>query len=150
MYMTKFPAQCAPKRADYRSAYMNELFNRGLGQFFGTDIEKSIPSVNVLENAAAFELQVAAPGYHKEDFLVDVANETLTISVTKETAQVEEGKTFRRREFHYGNFRRSFRLSEEHLDTEAIQARYENGMLLVTIPKKETAKAPVSRRVDIV
>jgi HSP20 family protein len=149
MSLTKFPSQLAPKHVTYLPFQMEEFFHRSLDRFFGTDFADGLPSVNVMETPDAFELQVAAPGYNKSDFSVDVANETLTISASKEAETSEDGVSFRRREFQYGNFSRSFRLSDDVLDMGAIRARYENGMLFVNLPKKKNAKATLSRRIEI-
>ncbi len=149
MSLTKFSSQLAPKHVTYLPFQMEEFFNRNLDRLFGMDFADGLPSVNVMETPDAFELQVAAPGYKKSDFSVHVANETLTISASKEAETSEDGISYRRREFQYGNFSRSFRLSDEVLDMGEIKARYENGMLFVTLPKKKNAKATLARRVEI-
>ncbi len=99
------------------------------------------PSVNVAENDAAFRLEVAAPGLAKEDFKVNIEDNTLTISAeNKVENETKEGEKFLRREFGYSTFKRSFTLPET-IDVENIKAAYDNGVLHLTLPKIEVKKA---------
>ena len=118
--------------------FIDNFFNRSLGDFFGNDFVSSTPSVNVKEYDNRFELALAAPGLNKGDFDVKVENDHLTISAKHESKNEEtkEDGTFVRREFSYGSFERNFRLSE-NVNSEAISANYENGVLVVTLPKAE-------------
>ncbi len=105
------------------------------------------PGVNVVETPGAYRLEVAAPGLQKEDFSVEIEQKTLTISVEKEFPQLD-GETIKRREFGNYSFKRSFRLSDQ-IDTEGIDATYENGVLKVTLPKVEAAKEKPARKIEI-
>lgn len=101
----------------------------------------STPAVNIIENFPNFVVELAVPGLAKENFTVEVEEDTLKIA----SKQVEEKKDetdshFRRREFNYKNFERSFKIPE-NIKTEEIQANYENGVLRVTLPKMEEKKA---------
>ncbi len=99
------------------------------------------PSVNVAENDATFRLEVAAPGLAKEDFKVNIEDNTLTISAeNKVENETKEGEKFLRREFGYSTFKRSFTLPET-IDVENIKAAYDNGVLHLTLPKIEVKKA---------
>lgn len=104
----------------------------------------STPAVNIIENIANFVIEVAAPGMEKENFTVEVEKETLTISAkavsdTKEETTGENDSRFRRREFNYTEFTRSFKMPES-INTENIEANYNNGILRVTLPKTEEVK----------
>ena len=119
------------------------------------------PAVNIKEDADAYALLVAAPGYEKGDFEIKVEEDTLLLStVTKEvvpaeTADAEEAAapakevaTYTRREFNYGAFKRSFNLPET-VDSTKITANYVNGILTISIPKKEEAKPVPPRTIEI-
>lgn len=107
----------------------------------------SRPAVNIVENKDGFALELAAPGLTRDDFNVSVEKNTLTISASKETEQDEEGK-YRRREFSYFSFKRSFHLPES-IDANNISAKYENGVLSLQLAKKEEAKEKPVRTIEI-
>jgi len=92
--------------------------------------------VNIHETAGAFHLELNAPGRSKEDFKLNVENGLLTISFEKkEENKTEEHKTIRK-EFSAHSFKRSFNFDDQ-IDIEKIQAKYENGLLKLFLPKKE-------------
>jgi len=97
----------------------------------------NIPAVNVLETEKAFELDMAAPGMSKEDFEITVENDMLCISSELETSSESGEKNFTRKEFSYESFKRSFRLPE-NTKTDQIDAKYNDGVLHVIIPKTTT------------
>ncbi len=110
----------------------------------------TLPAVNVKENKEAFEIEVAAPGMSRGDFKVDLENNLLTItSERKEEKQEEEKGRFTRREFSYQSFRRSFTVPENLVDREKIAARYNDGILCITLPKKEEVKPKPARAIEI-
>ena len=102
----------------------------------------SIPAVNIIENLPNFVVELAAPGLQKEDFTIEVEEDTLKIASTKVEEKKEENddSRFRTREFNYTSFERSFKLPE-NIQVDNIQANYENGILKVTLPKMEEKKA---------
>ncbi|MBK5215103.1 MAG: Hsp20/alpha crystallin family protein, partial [Flavobacteriaceae bacterium] len=101
----------------------------------------SIPAINIIENFPNFVVELAAPGLQKEDFTIEVEEDTLKIASKKvEEKKEETDSQFKRREFNYKSFERSFKLPE-NIKTEDIQANYENGVLRVTLPKMEEKKA---------
>ena len=108
---------------------------------------KAKPAVNVLETGDAFRIEVAAPGLEKGDFIVDVDKNVLRIEVNKEF-KAEEGESYKRLEFGYYAFKRSFQLPET-VDTDGIDANYVNGILLIALPKKEEAKEKPARTIQI-
>ncbi|MEZ5040698.1 MAG: Hsp20/alpha crystallin family protein [Saprospiraceae bacterium] len=115
----------------------------------GTDgFVGSRPAVNISENKESFLLELAAPGLNKEDFKVSVEKNMLTVAANKETKS-EEGNQYRRREFNYLSFKRSFHLPSS-IDANAINATYENGVLYLTLSKKEEAKEKPARLIEIV
>src|SRR5579863_2758856 len=102
------------------------------------------PPVNIHETAEAYHLELSAPGRSKEDFKLSLDNGQLTIGFEKkEEARTEEYKTIRK-EFSFRSFKRSFNL-DDRIDTAGIQAKYENGVLKLLLPKKEEKKESVKQ-----
>lgn len=99
------------------------------------------PAANIHETPEAYHIELNVPGRNKEDFKVNVDKDLLTVSFEKkeETNTEKNGKSIRR-EFTYNSFKRSFSL-DETVDTSNIQARYDNGILKIELPKKEEVKA---------
>lgn len=106
-----------------------------------------VPSANVIENEKEFKLELSAPGFDKEDFKVDVENGILCISAEKEKSSEEEKENYRKKEFSYSSIRRSFALPENVKD-DKIDAKYDKGILNITLPKatveKQTPKKAIS------
>ena len=123
----------------------SDLFN---DQFFNSGMENKLPSVNVIENTNEFMIEVAAPGLKKDDFKVEVEGDLLTISSEKEVQNEEEKENYRRKEFSYNYFSRSFRLPE-NLVTENIDAKYENGILRLALPKKEVTLVKPKKEIKV-
>lgn len=105
------------------------------------------PAVNISETDDAFNIDVAAPGMEKGDFDLKVEKDTLTVSAKREVEQAKEGTTWKRREFSFKSFERSFVLPET-VDAEAIKANYTNGILSVALPKKPEAK-PLVKSIEV-
>ena len=135
------------------SAYLPNLFdnffNARMTDMTGSDFINNVPAVNIAETEKEYMLQIAVPGLKKEDVKVSVAKNLLTISSeATESSESGEGK-WMRREFSFRAFRRSFEIPET-VDRDRITARYENGILQVTVPKKaEIVKEAKSRMIEI-
>ncbi|AOC96535.1 MULTISPECIES: Hsp20/alpha crystallin family protein [Flavobacterium] len=134
-------------RMFFDDVFGRELFNWENSNFSATST--TLPSVNIKETADHYEVEVAAPGLDKNDFKVTLDGNLLTISSEKENNQTIEQENFTRREFSYQSFQRSFELPKNVVDEEKISARYENGLLYLSIPKKEEAKQKPPRRIEI-
>jgi HSP20 family protein len=114
-----------------------------------SDTHTTLPSVNIKEGSDTFEVELAAPGFEKEDFKLELDNEILTICSEKNVEnETKEGQQFTRREFSYQSFCRSFHLPNT-VDSEGISAKYDKGVLHVVIPKKESAKEKPARKIDV-
>ena len=100
----------------------------------------TLPAVNVKEDNDQFTIEVAAPGMKRDDFKVELNQNVLTILSNKEEAQEEQNENYTRREFNYQSFQRSFTLPENKVEGEKIAARYVDGILRISVPKKEEAK----------
>lgn len=114
----------------------NELpaFGRGINNLFS-------PAVNIVENKEAYHLELMAPGRNKEDFSVAVDKDLLTISYTAKDEEKAEGLKSVRKEFSLQSFKRSFSLDEK-INADAIEAKYENGILKLLLPKKAEVTQP--------
>ncbi|QAA80249.1 Hsp20/alpha crystallin family protein [Aequorivita sp. H23M31] len=101
----------------------------------------SIPAINIIENLTKFGLEIAAPGLQKENFHIEIEENTLKISYNKEIEdkETERNSKFIKREFNYENFERSFKLPE-NIELDKIHASYENGILKISLPKMEEKK----------
>jgi HSP20 family protein len=113
--------------------------------------EATTPAVNVKETDNAFIVEVAIPGVKKEDVKVELNENVLSISseVKKETN--EKNEKYTRKEFSYSGFKRSFTVDEEKINTENIEAKFENGILSVNLFKKEkTEPEKKTKTIDIV
>ena len=99
----------------------------------------NFPAVNICETADDYQLEFNVPGRKKEDFKITVDKNILTVSFEKSEEQKEEKKQFIKREFVTQSFKRSFSLDEK-INADNIDAKYENGILFLTLPKKEEVK----------
>lgn len=127
--------------------FENDLYDWSNRHYSTTDT--TLPSVNIKESSDAFEVELAAPGLEKKDFNIELNNDILTISSERKIEnETKEGQQFARREFSYQSFSRSFTLPNT-VDNDKIKAKYENGILRVSIPKKEEAKPKPVKQIDI-
>lgn len=125
------------------------VFSDFFGNNFLNDTDwNSSPAVNIAENKEGYKIEVAAPGFNKEDFKIHVEKRVLEISSEKETTNEAKDETFHRKEFSYASFKRTFSLPES-VDTEKIKANYNNGILIVSVPKREEAKEKPARAISI-
>ena len=109
----------------------------------------TLPSVNIKENSDEFKVEVAAPGFEKGDFKLELDHDVLTISSEKQMEnETKEDERYSKREFSYQSFTRSFTLPHS-ADSERIDASYDKGILYVSIPKKEESKPKPSRMIEI-
>jgi len=127
------------------------IFNRFWdNDFFSNSWEADMPAVNVKENKKSFKVDISVPGFDKDDINVEVNKNILTISGKKEINKEEKGEDDRilRQEFSSSSFSRSFTLPED-IDTEAIDAKQKDGVLKITLPKKEKALESAKKKIEI-
>lgn len=111
--------------------FFNETVSRQGGSAYSF-----VPRVDILENEKAYELQVAVPGMNKDDFKLDLNDNFLTVSGERKFTKEQNDKNFHAIETQYGTFSRSFSLPDT-VDASKISAKYNNGILEITIPKDE-------------
>jgi HSP20 family protein len=125
----------------------NDLFDWSNRNFSSTNT--TLPSVNIKETTDDFEVELAAPGFQKADFKIELNQDVLSIVSDKKVEnETREGQQFTRREFSYQSFNRTFTLPNS-ADGDKIKAKYENGLLKIFIPKKEEAKPKPARQIAI-
>jgi HSP20 family protein len=128
--------------------FNRDLFNWGNLNFSNTNT--TIPAINIKETPDNYIVEVAAPGMSKKDFKVELDGNTLTISSEKSREEEDkEDEKYSRKEFSYQSFQRTFTLQKDVVDIDKIEARYENGLLHLAIPKKEEAKQKPPRLIEI-
>jgi HSP20 family protein len=128
-------------------ALMNEIFKP---DWFGglENPAGRVPAVNIKENEKDFELELAVPGRKKEDFIIDVDNDILTVSAETKTEEIDKEENYTRHEFSHTSFRRSFTLPDT-ITVDGIKASYKNGILRFVLPKKEEALPKPKRTIKL-
>ncbi|PBQ30529.1 heat-shock protein Hsp20 [Sphingobacteriaceae bacterium] len=129
----------------------NDFFNYGLADFNGNFFKNKqafAPSVNISENTKDFSIEMAAPGLEKKDFKIEVENGLLTVSAEKKQEEKEEKNNYCRREFSYQSFSRSFVVPDNSLP-DKIDAHYQDGILKLTLPKKEETIASLKKEIKV-
>lgn len=114
--------------------FFNDFFSPSAWANPSSD-QTGTPAANIHETPSAYVLELNAPGRNKQDFKVNVDRDLLTVSYEKKEESTTEDKKEIRREFSFSSFRRSFTLDEK-VDVSNIQAKYENGILSIELPKK--------------
>jgi len=129
---------------------LDDVFKTNFTELLGAEFTTHRPSVNIFEEDNAFGLELAVPGLNKEDFDIKVEKDQLIVKAKKpESSENQDTKTkYRRREFNFTSFKRSFHLSDK-IDTNKIDAKYENGVLRIVLDKKEEAKEKEPRSIAI-
>ena len=134
-------------RRTFRPFYMPNLFD---DDFFSTFPSRtnSMPAVNIREDEKNYVLELAVPGMEKNDLKIDINEDVLTISAESKNESEEKGEGYKRKEFSYTSFCRSFYIPE-NADKEKIGANYKEGVLYVELQKMEEEKTKISRQVKI-
>lgn len=136
------------KLINYNPALPTDLF-----RFFDDPLTKAKhgyrPAVNIIETEETFQLEVLAPGRNKDFFNVAFNDGTLEIAYTTEKEGTEEKPNFRRKEFSLADFTRRFTLDNTVIDDEAIEATYADGVLRLTLPKRETSLTNAPRQIEV-
>ena len=125
----------------------NELMDWGHSNYSSTDT--SLPAVNVKETNDDFIIELAAPGMEKNDFKINFKNNVLTITSEKKNEHEEKNENYARKEFSYQSFQRSFTVSDNAVLGDKISAKYNNGILNITLPKREEVKPQPEREIKI-
>ena len=136
MTLVKFNQRPIDRRVN---SFFEDFFNQFPSRLTNDEFTNSSVPVNIKETEKAYNIEVVAPGMDKTDFKLNIDNNTLTISAEKKVENNQNTERIVRKEFTYKSFARTFTL-DESINAENIQARYENGVLNIELPKKEEAK----------
>ncbi len=134
-------------RRSYRPFYMSNLLDDDFFPVF-QNRNNSKPAVNIREDEKNYVLDLAIPGIDKKDLKIDMHEDVLTISSEKKTENEQETDGYKRREFSYSSFCRSFYIPE-NVNTDNIAASYKDGILSVTLPKQEEEKNKKAKEITI-
>ncbi len=137
MALIKFPTKTV--NSDVVNPYVNSIFDNFFNDSFITDrLVTRVPAVNISEDETSYKVELAAPGLKKSDFKINVDKNLITISVEKTVQKDNEDKVYSKKEFSYSSFTRSFSLPDS-VDYTRIDAAYEDGVLILSVGKKEDA-----------
>jgi len=119
---------------------------RNTDKFFGDDFFQRtlLPAVNIKELDTSYEIEMAAPGFSKEDFKIAIERGMLTVSSEKKEEKEEKKPNYTRREFYFNNFSRAFTLPED-VNENGIHAEYKEGVLLLRLDKVNVAAKPAKK-----
>jgi HSP20 family protein len=130
------------------NSFIDNFFENEFPSFTRSEYYKTPALVNIKDTKESYIIEVAAPGFKKEDFNVKVDGTQLTISAEVKTEQETTEHKFTRKEFNFSSFTRSFTLPKT-VDVAKVSGNYENGILHVVLPKKEIAKETTTLEVKI-
>ncbi|MEZ4811626.1 MAG: Hsp20/alpha crystallin family protein [Allomuricauda sp.] len=134
-------------------------WNESLIDFFNRDafidddffnLEKSLPSMNVKEHDGDFEVELAAPGFEKKDFEITMKDDVLEVSAHKSKEETEKDEDYTRREFNYNAFTRTMQLPKTVDSAKDVKATYKNGILKLSLLKREEAKVKPKKVIEVV
>ncbi|MEN2281397.1 Hsp20/alpha crystallin family protein [Algoriphagus sp. SE2] len=127
-------------RLNQAEPYFPNTFSGMLDKFFNENMGNSLkhfnPAVDISEDENSYEIQLSVPGVKKKDFNVELVDGKLTISGERKMEEKKEGKNYHSVETQYGSFSRSFYVPED-INVDDVNATYEDGLLKITLPKKE-------------
>jgi len=133
------------KQSPFTGLWSNILDQDFFGMPSYEHAEHTLPKVNIIEDNNEYKIELAVPGFEKNDFNIEVDDDVLSISLEKE---MNATTTYNKREFNFGSFKRSFNLPES-ANSAKISANYKSGILNILVPKKEEAKPIPSRIIKV-
>lgn len=128
--------------------FNRDAFNEGNLNFFDQN-NAVVPAVNIKEASDSFSIELLAPGMTKADFKIEVDKNQLTISAQKQSESEDSSDNYHRKEFSFQSLQRTFTLPEDLVDADKINAQYTEGILYLTLPKKEEALPKPAKLIEI-
>ena len=135
-----------PARSHYPASH--QMMNWFWNDFENGNKDRSVPLANIVETKEGFRIELTVPGFSKSDFKIKLEDQVLQISGDREDTGINQEESYIRHEFSLTAFKRSFHLSYL-VESGSIMAKYENGILSVTIPKTEQAKSKPAREIAV-
>ena len=138
--------------ADAFPRFIKEVLDGGAARYNEASCQPAgavRPAANIVEGASAFRVELAVPGFAKEDFKIDLNEEVLVVTASKEAKEEAKDEKLVRREFSVSAIERRFMLPKDLVDKDAISAKYDNGILTIAIPKKEEVKSAEPRLIAV-
>jgi HSP20 family protein len=134
-------------RKSFVPFYMSNLFD---DDFLHPILNRtsSMPAVNIREDDKKYNLELSIPGMDKNQLKIDINEDVLTISSETKNETEENKNGYRRKEFSYSSFSRSFYIPE-NVNRDQIEANYKDGILIVGLPKQEEVKSKITRQISI-
>lgn len=139
------------KNGNLFPSVMSDFFDNDTSfrnRWFEKEFEQTLPAINIKENNNEFVIEFAAPGFKKSDFKINIEENILIISAEKEEEKNEEKENYTKKEFSYNSFSRSFTLPQT-VCADKIDAKYNDGILKLNIPKKEEAKKLPKKEIKV-
>jgi HSP20 family protein len=130
------------------SNFFDNFLTRDMDEFFGNTFQHKVPAVNIRETRDDFRIDLAAPGLARENFKINLDHNMITIEAGKQDEKTENGERYTRKEFNYSSFQRTFTLPDS-VEADKIDAKYQDGIMHVIIPKKEEVKSRLKREILI-
>ena len=125
-----------------------DLFNEFFNDFNAINTPRwNSPAVNIVEEETSYRIELAAPGYRKEDLNIRIEDDILVCSSDRKQESGQHPVKYSRKEFSFNTFTRKFNLPE-NVNTTLIKAQYENGVMSIHLPKK-TEQKPVAKSISI-
>lgn len=121
-------------------------------RFFADDFftkNKNLPAMNVKDKENHFEIELAIPGFSKEEIDITVENDILSVSASKSDKNIEEKENYSRKEFNYSSFERKLQIPSTVDQEQEVSANYQDGILKLMLHKNKEANAPQARKIEI-
>ncbi len=147
MTVVRWTPGYAYRKSEMSMRTLSDLMNEYFGMESSSAASHIQPRVNISENNDAFSIQVALPGFNKEDISIDLNENVLKISGRKNAEESKEIQYWRK-EFLQGEFEKQF-IVPESVDNEKISGSMEGGVLNLTLPKREEMKPQPARSIQI-
>lgn len=134
-------------RRSFRPFYVPGIFDDDFSPFHSNSTSTT-PAVNVREDEKNYFLELAIPGIDKKDLKIDVNEDVLTISSESRNESEESKDGYKRKEFSYSAFSKSFYVPE-NVNKDKIEANYKDGVLSLSLPKQEEEKNKITRKIEV-
>ena len=138
------------KRKPWGQFFTDPFFEEfpGMSTFFERESDELFPAINIIDDGKDYVMELAAPGYKKNDFNIDVENGRLIIKAENKEEMKKEEKNYKRKEFSFRSFERSFPIPD-NIDEKSIQAKYDDGVLHLKLDKLELPEKENKRKIEV-